>query len=677
MVKIIFSIALTFSLFTVYSQEFEVRKMETGLRGNTYSPVTYQGKIIVCGDQKGSMKSTYKDGQGKNFSQLYIIDTTENGSQEIFDEGFVSNLHDGPISFNKSEDLAAVSKNQGYFLKGKELEKKQCRLGIFFSARRNQNWASFKKFPFNSESFNITHPALSNDGMTLYFASDMPGGEGGFDLYKSVQTSNEWSKPENLGPEVNSDKGEVFPTLVGNSLFFSSNRGKYGGLDIYEWKEAGEAKVLNKPINSDGNDFHMTSSDNMASSIFSSDREGKDEIYVAKSLFPSFEDCLELSEIGFCYLLEEENAMSFDEVPSLIYEWDIQGVKKRGVSVDYCFPGIGEYDIYLNIIDTIVNEVYYEQNYFHLSLQETEQAYITVPNNVAPNESFMVSAERTNLPGKENFEYFWSFDDGTNFRGKTGNHLLSSEGEHLISLGIISTIDNKKYCVTKKINCTKDASTNLDLLHPEKKSTDSKPNGADDPTYVYSIEALKSDSIINDKTFRAGLEKYGNVRIKYIEEEHSYMYLVGEFKNIEEAHPIWDELKKDGFSDAVVKPYSKDELDDFQINKTFVLENMQFDEGSWQIKPNFEKDLLLIKDILTANKTMNILIEAHTDATGTPQYNLSLSKNRAKAVKEYLVKSGIDAKRITHEGLGEAKPIASNDTETGKQKNRRVEFTLR
>ncbi|HWR99585.1 MAG TPA: OmpA family protein, partial [Prolixibacteraceae bacterium] len=72
----------------------------------------------------------------------------------------------------------------------------------------------------------------------------------------------------------------------------------------------------------------------------------------------------------------------------------------------------------------------------------------------------------------------------------------------------------------------------------------------------------------------------------------------------------------------------------------------------------------------------NIDIFGYTDITGTPEYNLKLSAERAAAVKNYLISKGIEASRMKTTGLGIADPIASNDTEEGKSQNRRVEFAI-
>ena len=73
---------------------------------------------------------------------------------------------------------------------------------------------------------------------------------------------------------------------------------------------------------------------------------------------------------------------------------------------------------------------------------------------------------------------------------------------------------------------------------------------------------------------------------------------------------------------------------------------------------------------------MKIAIDGHTDDVGSEASNIKLSENRANAVKNYLVKKGVDASRITVTGHGESTPIADNKTAAGRQKNRRVELTL-
>jgi OOP family OmpA-OmpF porin len=84
-----------------------------------------------------------------------------------------------------------------------------------------------------------------------------------------------------------------------------------------------------------------------------------------------------------------------------------------------------------------------------------------------------------------------------------------------------------------------------------------------------------------------------------------------------------------------------------------------------------------VADILTKRPNFNIEVRGYTDSRGNDDYNLGLSQRRADAVRDYLVEKGTPAERLTAVGLGEADPIADNDTEEGRALNRRValEFT--
>jgi len=111
------------------------------------------------------------------------------------------------------------------------------------------------------------------------------------------------------------------------------------------------------------------------------------------------------------------------------------------------------------------------------------------------------------------------------------------------------------------------------------------------------------------------------------------------------------------------------------INKVF--ENLQFETGKSIIKSSSFESLNNLAELMNKKPAFKLLIEGHTDNVGSDASNMALSKRRAKAAKDYLVKKGVDASRITSNGYGESKPVATNDTPEGRQKNRRVEFTIK
>jgi len=100
-----------------------------------------------------------------------------------------------------------------------------------------------------------------------------------------------------------------------------------------------------------------------------------------------------------------------------------------------------------------------------------------------------------------------------------------------------------------------------------------------------------------------------------------------------------------------------------------------FDFNSAEIKPEAYPMLDEASDILKENPELNVEIDGHTDSIGPADYNMKLSERRANIVMEYFISKGIDANRLTIKGFGSTKPAASNDTQEGRAKNRRVELT--
>jgi OOP family OmpA-OmpF porin len=107
-----------------------------------------------------------------------------------------------------------------------------------------------------------------------------------------------------------------------------------------------------------------------------------------------------------------------------------------------------------------------------------------------------------------------------------------------------------------------------------------------------------------------------------------------------------------------------------------VLSRVLFDLNSSTLRPEAAAELDKIVQGLKSQPTVRVEIGGHTCNIGTEPYNLGLSRRRAEAVQSYLVSHGIDASRLTAEGYGEFSPIVSNDTESGRQQNRRVEFRI-
>ena len=107
------------------------------------------------------------------------------------------------------------------------------------------------------------------------------------------------------------------------------------------------------------------------------------------------------------------------------------------------------------------------------------------------------------------------------------------------------------------------------------------------------------------------------------------------------------------------------------------LNNIFFDHDVDTLKPESYPELNRLIDLLNEHSQVLVVITGYTDSTGTAKYNLNLSRNRAKAVYDYLIKHGIDSERLEYTGKGMAEPISDNNTEQGRSLNRRVELTIK
>ncbi len=160
---------------------------------------------------------------------------------------------------------------------------------IMFSKRSGDSWSE----PVNSEilpdSLVAAHPAISPDGLTLYFVSDKEGGSGSKDIYKVTRDGDNdpWSSPENLGPDINTPGDELFPFLrEDGSLYFASDGHiGMGGLDIFKANQQPDGswvvQNMKSPVNSFADDFGISFEKGSEKGIFSSTRKGRgnDELY--------------------------------------------------------------------------------------------------------------------------------------------------------------------------------------------------------------------------------------------------------------------------------------------------------------------------------------------------------------------------------------------------------------
>ena len=221
------------------------------------------------------------------FVQSYFVSATmkdratkefDYGNPILFSGALNMNYHDGPIRFDGLEQTA-------YFTVYGTNEKKSNRRAtilntqIASSKRVGEQWTKpNQKLTLNSREYSVAHPTVTPDGDKMFFASDIPGGFGGFDIYVSYNENGEWSKPINLGPEINTEGDEVYPFWgLDENLYFSSDgQAGLGGFDIYYSNSTAGRWIpvinLGAPLNSEKDEISYTMDSTGGYGFFSSNR---------------------------------------------------------------------------------------------------------------------------------------------------------------------------------------------------------------------------------------------------------------------------------------------------------------------------------------------------------------------------------------------------------------------
>lgn len=277
--------------------EYKVELLDFNSGSSDYSPVMYrENQMVFTSDRKESTGDDVYNWFGREFSDFFLVDLNSNSVQQ-FDNQLNSPDNEGTITFSK--DFKEV-----YFTRCFNPNKQEdafCK--IMISENQGDRWTLPKPLDFIEEGINYGHPFLSLDGKKLYFSADHPDGWGGFDIYWSERTvGGAWGEPQLLSRSVNTIGNEMFPTLDGDTLYFSSD---YligmGGLDIFKvyvmnngaWSSPYNLKA---PINSGGDDFGLIldhsvpkSKNVLRTGYFSSTRNGgagNDDIYRFLKVIP-------------------------------------------------------------------------------------------------------------------------------------------------------------------------------------------------------------------------------------------------------------------------------------------------------------------------------------------------------------------------------------------------------
>lgn len=228
----------------------------------------------------------------ESFTNLYQAEMGAEGGltkAERFGNKLNSKFHESTPVFTKDGKTVYFTRNN--FLngkKGKDAEKATL-LKVYRATLNGDQWENITELPFNSDNYNVAHPALSKDEKTLYFASNMPGTLGQSDIFKvTIKGDGSYGTPENLGNIINTEGRETFPFVSSdNEMYFASDgHPGLGGMDIFVSKLDNqtykEAINVGEPLNSSKDDFSFIINNTTRLGYVSSNRDGgqgSDDIY--------------------------------------------------------------------------------------------------------------------------------------------------------------------------------------------------------------------------------------------------------------------------------------------------------------------------------------------------------------------------------------------------------------
>ncbi|MGR3810439.1 OmpA family protein [Jiulongibacter sp. NS-SX5] len=569
---------------------------------------------------------------GTNINMGYGYGDKPITESEKFSGSINSKYHEGPAAFFKDGQRVIFTRNN--FVKGKTGESSDGinKLKLYLATTEKDGWGNISELPFNSEEYSTGHPALNEDETLLFFASDMPGGYGGTDIYASRIEGGNWSQPINLGPAVNTKGNEMFPFVDENGNLYFSSEGLpgAGGLDIFfarmiETEIQGTPINLGMPINSSKDDFGMVTDGLRQNGYFSSNRKrggDDDDIY-------SFERQCELQE-GCDLILavyDAETKMPLDNV-TITYSDAAGELKEASTNSDgsLLLENLAENNEYTfratregysaNTVSFVTENCSNEPSRIEIPL--------SAPLDVAQNEDMDATLPDAdgNLrgPGLEGPDGNMSESGYTNNSTCTISGKVLAQGTTNALSGVLVSLLNN--CDGGTQTAYTDASGYFEFIAVE---------GCD-----YEISGAKEGLASNNVNIsRLSCDDGGVSR-------NLYMFGMGDVVQVE---------------------------------------NIYFDYGKCNIRPDAQQGLDKLVKVMREYPGMQIELGSHTDSRSPADFNQRLSDGRAKESAEYLFKRGISRSRVTYKGYGES--MITNGCVDGvpcssaqHQANRRTEFKI-
>jgi len=410
-----------------------------------FSPSLHGDTLIFSSNREDEFLRTYHDGNNKGLLNIFMLsldhDTVES-KPSVLSKSLVTPFNDGPAAFSPDGKRIVYSRNQLVKARHRNIYKRSNPLGIYFADPGNGSWVPTEDYPYNHPEYSNTTPCFGPEGRYLYFASDMPGGFGGTDLYSSERKDGAWGEPVNLGKNINTEGNEIYPYLAANGdLFFASDgHGGLGGKDIYLSRKDGQQWMdpihLEYPLNSEKDDFSLITNEDLSEGYLSSNRERSDDIFRFYTSIPQLFDCDSMLTNNYCFEFWDEEYPDVDSLP-VVYEWTFSdSTKVQGLRVSHCFPGAGSHWARLNIIDNRTDSTFFTQSSREFEIIDHKQPFIASKDEGGVDEAIVFNGLQSHLPGFQVEQYIWDFGDGGFTEGPEVEHAYGNTGTYMVKLGL-------------------------------------------------------------------------------------------------------------------------------------------------------------------------------------------------------------------------------------------------
>ena len=276
------------------SGRFQLNNASVNTENSEYGTAFYGDKIVFAGATDArKAKRGVSQWTGESFYDLYEAEHFDQklGSRKPFSSSINTQFNESTPVFTKDGNTMYFTRNNYVNRKlGSDIENTILLKILRATKDKNGNWGNIVEVPFNSDQYNVAHPALSPDEKYLYFASDMPGSFGNSDIFRvEILGDNQYGTPENLGNIINTAGRESFPYISKDNVLYYSSDGipGLGGLDIFAVKfnaDGSTSKPINigMPGNSADDDFCFVFNSDSKIGFLTSNRpggKGKDDIY--------------------------------------------------------------------------------------------------------------------------------------------------------------------------------------------------------------------------------------------------------------------------------------------------------------------------------------------------------------------------------------------------------------